>query len=250
MKNKQVLYPLLGIAVIASGVAVFFAGVYFTKTVSQTTTESDVVADFETVDSHDHLYVDEYFKSLPKEELSQEEIDGLLLMREEEKLAHDVYITLYEKWGQNIFSNISKSEQTHTDMVASLLIKYDIEDPVKTNDVGVFQNTDFSKLYTELVEQGEQSLIDALTVGATVEDLDIKDLQTLMEQSDNQDIVTVYQNLTKGSRNHLRAFTRMLNRNGALYEAQYITESEYQEIIDTPSENGVFYDAKGKGRNW
>lgn len=40
-----------------------------------------------------------YLLNLPKEELNQTEIDGIMLMREEEKLAHDVYLTLHNKWG-------------------------------------------------------------------------------------------------------------------------------------------------------
>ena len=92
-------------------------------------------------------------------------------------------------------------------------------------------------------------MVDALTVGATVEDLDIKDLQTLMAEADNEDILAVYQNLIKGSRNHMRAFTRMLNRNGGSYEAQFITEAEYEEIINAPPENGMQYDSKGMRRD-
>jgi hypothetical protein len=250
-KKTILLASLTGVLFVTT---VMFGLLYFFNNDSDSDNPSQEIAsyyesDLETVDKHDHLLVDEYFESLPEEDLSQEEIDGLLLMREEEKLAHDIYTKLYEKWGQKIFNNISESEQTHTDMVAELLIKYDIEDPVKSNEVGVFENQDLAYLYNDLVDQGENSFIDALTVGATVEDLDISDLQVLMEQADNEDILTVYQNLTKGSRNHIRAFTRQLNRNGESYKAQYITEEEYDEIVGSPSENGVFYDSKGRGRN-
>lgn len=42
--------------------------------------------------------------------LNAAEIEGLLFMREEEKLAHDVYLALYAKWGLPIFQNIAQSE--------------------------------------------------------------------------------------------------------------------------------------------
>jgi hypothetical protein len=205
----------------------------------------EVVTNLNTVDGSDYLYSNQYFDSLPEEELSEAEKDGLLLMREEEKLAHDVYTKLYEKWGISIFKNISDSEQTHTDMVKDLLVKYDITDPVTNTSVGVFENQDLLDLYTQLVDNGSQSINDALTVGALVEDLDIKDLEDLMMVSDNEDILAVYQNLQKGSRNHLRSFVRTLNRNGEEYTPSYISLDAYNEILGTPSENGVTYDSEG-----
>ena|GEM_PF-1446766 len=133
--------------------------------------------------------------------LSAEEVDGLLWMREEEKLAHDVYVTLYEKWNLPIFQNISQSELTHTDAVKSLLDRYSLADPAVGNAVGVFVNPTLQGLYDQLVTQGGQSLADALVVGATIEDLDIVDLQTRLAQTEKADIQLVYRNLMKGSRN-------------------------------------------------
>jgi hypothetical protein len=182
----------------------------------------DVITNLNTVDDSDFLYSNQYFDSLPKEDISQKEKDGLLLMREEEKLAHDVYTKLYEKWGISIFKNIANSEQTHTDMVKELLVKYNITDPVTNTSVGVFDSTELDSLYIQLVEQGNKSINEALTVGAIVEDLDIKDLE-----------------------DHLRSFIRILNRNGEDYETQYISEDLFDEILNTPSENGVTYDYEG-----
>ena len=63
------------------------------------------------------------------DELSAEEAEGILYMREEEKLARDVYLTLHEKWEMPIFQNISSSEQTHTDAVKTLIDRYELDDP-------------------------------------------------------------------------------------------------------------------------
>ncbi|MBM7409938.1 DUF2202 domain-containing protein [Methanococcus maripaludis] len=181
--------------------------------------------------------------SYPVEELSQEEIDGLLLMREEEKLARDVYLELYDIWGQQIFLNIANSESTHTNALKLLLDKYNLTDPVTNDTRGAFTNQDLAELYTVLVEKGSVSLLDALIVGATVEDLDISDLKKLNGISDNQDITAVYNNLEKGSRNHLRSFTRVIEQNDGIYEPQYISESEYNEIISSEMETGTGYSA-------
>lgn len=68
--------------------------------------------------------------NLPNEVISSAESTSLVFMREEEKLARDVYITMINKWGSKIFSNISTSEQTHMDAILMLLNKYNIPDPV------------------------------------------------------------------------------------------------------------------------
>jgi hypothetical protein len=171
----------------------------------------------------------EYPAALPAG-LTLEEYEGLLLMREEEKLARDVYLTLGEIWNMQIFFNIAGSEETHMNAVKPLLTTYGIEDPITTTEIGVFADPDLTALYNSLVEQGSASLTDALLVGATVEDLDIKDLQELLEGTDKTDITFVYENLLRGSENHIRSFTDLLSRSGVEYEAQF-TEAEYLENL-------------------
>lgn len=183
--------------------------------------------------------------SLPQEALSNQEREGLIFMREEEKLARDVYSTLYEKWGLQIFSNIAQSEQTHTEAVRNLLTKYDITDPVADDSVGVFVNSDLQKLYTELTARGNKSIEEALTVGALIEDLDIADLQKQLALTDNADIKLVYENLMRGSRNHLRSFVSQLTTRDSTYNPQYITEAEFDTIITSGRETG-----SSGGRGW
>ena len=176
--------------------------------------------------------------SLPKEPLSPAELNSLSLMREEEKLARDVYISLYNKWGVNIFNNISASEQTHMEAVLLLLRKYSIPDPVGNNAIGVFQNTTLQNLYTQLVAKGNVSIPESYQVGATIEDLDIFDLNRLLIDIDNQDIRLVYDMLTKGSRNHLRSFYKNIVNVGDTYTPQYITQGEFEAIINSLMETG------------
>jgi len=168
--------------------------------------------------------------------VSSADAAGLKWMREEEKLTHDVYITLGDLWGSNVFANISQAENTHVSAVGTLLARYDINDPMTTTEVGVFTDPTFTKLYNDLVDTGSQSLIDALTVGALIEDLDIMDLQRLASTS--PDIAIVYDALELGSRNHMRAFYRQLQRLGADYTPVYITQSEFDAIIAGNMEQG------------
>ena len=159
-------------------------------------------------------------------------------MREEEKLARDVYITLYSKWSVNIFNNISSSEQTHMDAVLLLLKKYNLTDPVGSNAVGVFNNATLQNLYNQLVAQGNNSVLDAYKVGATIEDLDIFDLKNTLLNNDHQDIKLVYDMLTKGSRNHMRSFYKNILNTGGSYTPQYITQAEFDAIINSSMEIG------------
>lgn len=191
------------------------------------------------VDASDYLSAHKVVGDLPIEKLSADEENGLIIIREEEKLAHDVYVTLYEKWKINIFKNISSSELTHTEAVKYLLDKYELEDPVKDSTVGVFTNPEFTSLYASLVEKGSLSLKDALMVGATIEDLDIYDIKNLSEKINNQDISLVYANLEKGSRNHLRSFSKQLEKQGEKYSAQYLSQEEVDKILSSERETST-----------
>lgn len=124
------------------------------------------------------------------------------------------------------------------DAVLLLLTKYALTDPVGTNAIGVFGNTELQHLYNELVTQGEMSLLEAYQVGATIEDLDIFDLANALANNDNQDIKLVYEMLSKGSRNHLRSFYGNILNVGGSYTPQYITQAEFDAIINSPKETG------------
>ncbi len=176
--------------------------------------------------------------NFPVETLSAAESASLTYMREEEKLARDVYIALYNKWGVNVFTNISASEQTHMDAVLLLLNKYNLADPAGSQPAGVFKNAILQNLYTQLVATGNSGLLNAYTVGATIEDLDIFDLQKALLDNDNQDIKWVYEMLAKGSRNHLRSFYQNIINIGGSYTPQYITQAEFTAIINSSMETG------------
>jgi len=145
--------------------------------------------------------------------LSPAATDDLVFMREEEKLARDVYLTLYDKWNMRIFKNISASEQNHMDAVKVLLDRYGIADPVAGNGVGQFKNQDLQALYHDLVAQGLVSLIDAMNVGATIEETDIEDLKAALAVAGlPADVKRVYGNLLNASYSHLDAFNYQLDR--------------------------------------
>lgn len=148
-------------------------------------------------------------EDFPIQELSSAETEGLLLMREEEKMAMDVYLALAQKWDAPIFRNIAASEKQHSEKVAELLARYELSDPIdEGSSPGIYSNAELSELYRSLVGRGSESLAEALNVGAEIERLDIRDLKRLLAETDNEDISHVYSNLLNGSERHLESFSR------------------------------------------
>jgi hypothetical protein len=182
--------------------------------------------------------VTDCLNSLPTEDLSDAEINHLQYMREEEFLARDVYSYFKELYTVPVFKNISKAEQFHTSVIKVLLDKYQLADPGAEHVYGEFENETLQDLYNQLTLSGSNSLVDALTVGATIEDLDIFDLEECLLETDNEDITLVFNNLMKGSRNHLRAFTKHLSFQDTDYQPQYISQEEFDEIVGSKWEVG------------
>jgi len=141
----------------------------------------------------------------------------LTYMREEEKLARDVYLVLYDKWRLAIFSNISQSEPTHMDAIRTLLDRYGLPDPAKA-EVGAFTDPALQAAYDKLIAQGSVSDVEALKAGVTIEETDIDDLGVAIDAAIRKDIKTVYNNLLQGSLNHLKAFVSNLAKYGVTYE--------------------------------
>jgi len=161
----------------------------------------------------DETYGDaELKKGTPKKSvtLTQEEIDGILFMREEEKLAHDVYVQFYDLYAHKIFLNISLSEQRHTEAVLRLINFYGLKDPA-LEGIGEFKNEELKELYDNLMLMGTD-LISALEVGVLIEETDIEDISALMEQTEVKNILQVYGNLLNGSENHLKSFESTLDK--------------------------------------
>lgn len=159
--------------------------------------------------------------------LDAAEIAGLRFMREEEKLAHDVYVALYARWGRNVFSSIAASETEHTEAVLGQLQHYGIDDPAAGKAAGEFEDDYLQALYNQLVIMGDASQEAALKVGCLIEETDIQDIRDKMDETDEAGIRGVYQNLLCGSYNHLKAFNGQLT---TPYTAQVIPQALYDEI--------------------
>jgi len=183
---------------------------------------------------------------LPMGDLSSRELSDLAFIREEEKLARDTYLSMAQAWDLRVFRKIARTEKKHIGAVLTIYDKYGLSDTAAANAIGVFNDPGLQNLYEELVQLGSLSPVDAFTVGALVEELDIYDLlMRALVHADNEDLLTLYQNLAKGSRNHLRAFDKLLKRSGVDYVPDYLSAATYEDIVTSPIEKGVV-DANGE----
>jgi hypothetical protein len=195
-------------------------------------------------------------------DLDNGETAHLIFMREEEKLARDVYMTLKDQYpAEPVFANIGDgSEQTHTDTVRDMLEKHGIADPnpdanLLPGSIGVFTGADYGWYFTEkfeiLTNWGAQSVLDALYVGAFIEELDMLDIVGCpkvivetdngigaggcgLEYTDEADLQTLYTHLVDGSKSHLRSYVENIENiiGAGNYVAQVLTQEEVDAILE------------------
>ncbi|HUN21859.1 MAG TPA: DUF2202 domain-containing protein [Anaerolineales bacterium] len=176
-------------------------------------------------------------QSSSKLSLADQEL--LQFMLEEEKLAHDVYTSLYQEWNYPVFSRIAQSETHHIAAIQNLMSRYGVEDPTISLSDGEFKNSDLQELYNAFMEQGSQSLADALAVGASIEEIDIADLRSYSAETQNVTIQRVLNQLEAGSSNHLRAFSQnYFQETGISYQPQTLTQADYNAIVEAKAGNG------------
>ncbi len=171
----------------------------------------------------------------PYGKLNQTEQDSIIQMVHWEKLFESVQNQFYQQWQHEVFKNIPQNEAKHSKALGALLTKYKLT-PVNTD------NTSLTQLQEDWITQGNTSLVAALTVGAIMEDKYLLELQNALSNKavDNFDIQFVYQNLAKGSRNHLRTLVSVLKEQQVEYQAHYLTPANFQEIIHSPQERYAY----------
>ena len=172
--------------------------------------------------------------NIQNEDLTEADTDALLFMLEEEKLARDTYKFLNDLWNINLFSNIGNSEQSHMDAIINLLDANMIDYSILPD--GEFFDTELQALFDQFEIEGSLSTENALHIGATIEDLDIVDLQEYIDATSNTDLKDVFGSLQCGSRNHLRSFVNSIENNGNYYVPQFLTQEEYNLIISSNHE--------------
>ena len=180
----------------------------------------------------------------PTAELTAEEEMHILHMREEEKLARDVYREFGTLYDCPIFSKIAAAEQRHMDAVGMLIARYGLVDPIASDESGTFTNPVFAELYDAFLLAGTGSLLDALDVGVQIEELDIADLEDALDATTKTDLQWVFENLLAASNNHLLAFTRSIVAGGTTCALQ----GAGNQADTTTGQGEDLASRRGKGR--
>src|SRR4030042_771291 len=176
--------------------------------------------------------------------LTDSAADGLAFMREEEKLAHDLYVALADQYGLPVFANIARSESLHMDAMLTLLNVYALPDPAAGKQAGEFTDATLQALYDDLLARAQDSSAEALRGAAVVEETDILDLQARLAQTGQADITRVYQNLLQASEMHLRSFALQIERQtGSESKPVLLDGSALASMVD-----GTGYGAGMRGR--
>ncbi len=168
---------------------------------------------------------------VPTNALTTSEEEGIYFMREEELLARDLYTAFFNDYNLSVFNRIAQSEDRHATAMLALIDFYQLIDPA-TGIVGEYSNPDLQTMYNDLYAQGTIGLMEAIAVGALVEEVDIEDINQILDSTSNENLVMVYENLLKGSKNHLRAFVKQLDNNGISYTPQVLSLLEFEEILN------------------
>ena len=180
----------------------------------------------------------------------------LVFMREEEKLARDVYLKLGIMYPDSvIFGKIDDSEQQHTTAVKNMIEKYGVDDPNTNDNIGAFTGEDYGWYFTEkfnqLVEKASSSELDAFYVGAFIEELDMLDInqcpKVIVEAdngindavecgnvyTDNPDVKQLYSSLLDGSDSHLAGYVKNIEKHigEGNYQAQVLPQEQVDELL-------------------
>jgi hypothetical protein len=176
--------------------------------------------------------------ALPLGQLTESEVEAIWYLREVEKLARDVLLVFDEQQDVEVFRRVAESEDTHTEAIKALIDRYNLWDPSSVTWEGYYNNEELLALHRQLVRQGVSSLVDALKVGATIQEISILDLREYRAETDDEDLQMVYENLLRASRNHLRVFAALLQERSEAYERAHLGRNLFDEIVSTPPEPG------------
>jgi hypothetical protein len=174
-------------------------------------------------------------------QITDAEINGIISLREEEKVAYDVYMYLYEKYDNLVFKNIAQNEKDHMIKMKELINTYNLNDPLSgTEDSrGVFTNKKMQGLYDEMIMGGNYGVVDAMRASARFEETDIQDLRNNIAISSDPTILAVYQILEASSQDHLRALVKYIKEEGISYKPSVLSKEEYDKIMATKSNNDL-----------
>ena len=109
--------------------------------------------------------------------------------------------------------------------------KYKNPGPTVNKSVNGLVKQGLVSLFNNMLTQGKLSALEALYVGAAIEEVDMLDLEQAIDSVDNDHIRRMYENLLSGSRNHLRTYIKQIEERGNVYEALFLSQDEIDAVM-------------------
>jgi len=229
-KNTVLILPLLLSMALLSGCMVVTNEEYASPPLAQTTIDGWTELNAEAVDELDY--------SNPHGILSLEAMEGLVFLRNGERLAEDVAQELMGAYGSHPFYGQSVAERSHGRAISELLERYAIHDSVGIQLHGEYSDPFWQSEYDFYVAQGDLSYVDALLVSLEIQEAALVDLRYWAELSESDVVVVeVFQALLLATRNHLRLLNNELESVGFEYTPVYLSQAEYDQIVYGPLEH-------------
>lgn len=165
-------------------------------------------------------------------QLTDSEINGLMLLKAEEKVAYDVYCYMYAKYEIDVFKNIAFDEKEHMNKLKDLIKLYGLSDPVPEQETkGIYNNKKMQAMYDEMIMSGEFSLADALRAAGRFEEQDIQDIRNWSSVTTDKDVLSVYSELESSSWDHLRALVKFIRDEGITYKPCILRIEEFNKYM-------------------
>jgi len=178
-------------------------------------------------------------------DLTADEIEFIYAVREDEKVARDLYFSFFGTFGLKPFENIGKAEDNHIKATEKLFDYYEIDYPALSEN-GKFENAIRQKLFDSLLLKGTPEL-EAFKVMAMLEESNIVEYGEVLKTIANPNIKIVIENLARASANHFKAAIRQITALGGTYTPALMTQEQYRAVIAIGFEKGKRYMYKNNG---
>lgn len=181
--------------------------------------------------------------------LSADEIEFLFALREDEKMARDLYTVFAAKYSTAPqIDRIAAAENSHIAYVEAVLDYYEISYPAMTA-AGLFEDAKRQAIYNELADKSG-TLLEVYATMAAVEEESVSAYKSVQSEITNENIALVITNMIKASSNHLKAAVCQIIVGGSTYTPLYLSAEEFGTIVNLPYQNGYKYgQKKGRGGN-
>lgn len=177
--------------------------------------------------------------------LTTDEIEFIYAVREDEKLAHNLYIyfvTQYPTARQ--LANIGNAEINHITTIERVFTYYEIDFPT-LGQPGVFTDENRQAIYTRLTAQGS-TLHEAYQVMAALEEENIVIYSKVASELTNPNLQLIINNLAQSSENHFKVLVNQITAWGSIYTPTLLEASQYEEILDSVFQPGNCYGMQGQ----